>query len=1067
MTRAIHVNWMWVLVLANAQAASPACDLSFESARFDVCSTAIELVNDDLRFLADAAASAPSSIRVVKFGRPVNAGDRRALEALGAEVLDYVPHYAYLVRMDPELDRQAEGLSDVVWTGPFLPAFKIEANLARELRDGDMLAQVPDLDRLSVSLHVGEAADAVRAGLSTLPGLDFSHVEQSGNRHRLVYRFERAHLEAAVAALSQDDAVQAIALRWPPRLMNSQAGWLHQSGTNPDRPIFDQGIYGCGQVIGVLDSGLHVPHCAFDDPVHGGPAFTSCALGAACPPTAEDFTHRKVGAYYKWSGLAGGMEDLDGHGTHVTGSAVGNNHAAEVDCATLTTPGGVTDLDGTAPGAKLISQEMGPQLQYLATLGGTLYHAAHTAYLNTARIHNNSWGSACRDTSNVCIPGCLVGYREASRDADAVTWDFPELAVFAAAGNSGSGCGPGADVGSPGNAKNVFSVGSSLRGVNASQVSDFSSRGPANDRRTRPDFTAQGGVNVLASTRIHSAATGTACSVALMQGTSMASSAAAGLAALVREYLMRGFYPSGVEDPADAISNPSAALIRALMINGAETMTGTGSGAAVPNQNQGWGRVHLDNVLYFLGDNRHLWLLDHPGIQTSVTHHHFVDVFPGEPLKVTLVWHDFPGLILANPAIVNQLRLEVVTPGGEVWSQKLSPAGGLVNADPYQDISFIEYDDRNTVHQIVLPTPGAGVHEIRVSAIQIATGGDQPYALAVTGELQQALVVDPQFRDFGVVFLGQVSPPSGVRLNNQGLLDIDIDSIDPALAPFHADPATTCPAPPFTLVAGAVCELMYRFEPLVGGIVVQDFQIFDSNGTVVGDFTLSGAGQDPPVLDIAPTQVDFGSVVIGQTTPGQSVALTNAGTVSVDITGITSPVVGFQLTADTTCPPLPFSLSLPGETCDLVYAFAPTATGTLTSVIDVATTGMSLGQFNLEGTGVLLALDPNPVTLDFGPLLVGQTSAEGVVTVSNPNVVDVNVSVIALPGGEFQQGPSTTCVAPTTITAQSSCDLTFTFTPSADGSFSGTAVIDSDAGNLSIDLHGQGLGPQIFSDGFE
>ncbi|HRQ63585.1 MAG TPA: S8 family serine peptidase [Xanthomonadaceae bacterium] len=1059
---------MSVLVpLANVRADGPSCDLSFESVRFDVCEATIELVNDDLRFLADADAFAASAIRVVKFGRPLKADDRQALQALGAEVLDYVPHFAYLVRMDPTLDSVAADVPDVVWIGPFLPAFKIEANLARELRDGGVLSQVPDLDRLSVSLHAGEAVESARDRLSALSGLDFAHAEQTADRHRLVFRFRRPQLDVAVLALSQDDSVQAIALRWPPRLMNSQAGWLHQSGNSPDRPVFDQGIFGCGQVIGVLDSGLHVPHCSFDDPVHGAPSFTSCNLGAACPAIPHDFSHRKIGAYYKWSGLAGGMEDLHGHGTHVTGSAVGNNHAAEVDCAALTTPGGVTDLDGTAPGAKLISQEMGPQLQYLSTLGGTLYHAAHTAYVNTARIHNNSWGSACRDAGNNCIPGCLVGYREASRDADAVTWDFPELAVFAAAGNSGSGCGPGADIGSPGNAKNVFSVGSSWRGINADQMSGFSSRGPANDRRTRPDFTAQGGVNVVTSTRIHSAATNTACSVALSQGTSMASPAAAGLAALVREYLVRGFYPSGIEDPAQTIANPSAALIRALMINGAETMTGAGSGAAVPNQNQGWGRVHLDNVLYFLGDSRHLWLLDHPGIQSSLTHHHFVDVFPGEPLKVTLVWHDFPALVLANPAIVNQLRLEVVTPGGEVWSQKLSPAGGLIDADPYQDITAIDYDDRNTVHQIVLPAPTAGIHEVRVTAIQIATGGDQPYALAVTGNLRQALVVDPQFRDFGLVFLGQVSPPAGVRLNNQGPVDLQIDSIDPALAPFHSDPLTNCPAPPFTLAAGAVCELMYRFEPLVGGIVVQDFQIIDANGAALGDFTLSGAGQDPPLLDIAPTQLDFGSVVIGQTTPGQSVMLTNVGTVSVDVTGISPPAAQFQLTADTTCPPLPFSLPSPGDQCELVYSFSPTATGTLTSVIDVTTTGMSLGQFSLEGTGTLLALDPNPAVLDFGPVPVGQPSAEGIVTVSNPNVIDVNVSVIASPGGEFQPGPSTTCVAPFLMPAQSSCDLAYLFTPSAAGTLSGTVAVDSDAGSLLIDLQGEGLGPQIFSDGFE
>lgn len=120
------------------------------------------------------------------------------------------------------------------------------------------------------------------------------------------------------------------------------------------------------------------------------------------------------------------------------GSLAGNNlGTGAVDCATYSTPGGNTDLDGTAPGAKIIAQEAGNSLQYLNNLGGTLYHAANTAFQNGARIHSNSWGSSCRNSFGACISGCTVDYRATSRDGDQVVWDHPELAVFVAAGNSG------------------------------------------------------------------------------------------------------------------------------------------------------------------------------------------------------------------------------------------------------------------------------------------------------------------------------------------------------------------------------------------------------------------------------------------------------------------------------------------------------------------------------------------------------------------------------------------------------------------------------------------------------
>lgn len=724
-----------------AHADEKRCLISFDSATLDVCTAQVNVVSEVLRPLADPAAFADSPLRIVKFDAPIRAAQRAALESIGAEVLGYAPHYAYLVRMDPALDARAGALSGVLWTGPYLPVWKLDINLANDIaadatggKGGSIIDQA-DISRLSIDLRPQADLSAAGEALRGMPGLDLQFTERGFNHERLVVAFQRDQLAAAVHALAMRPDVTSVSLRWDNEFMNSQAGWLHQSGSNsgPDQlPIFEQGIFGCGQIIGAADSGVHAPHCSFRDDVFGQPVTSICATGSSCPPVTPNFNHRKIGAHYKWDGSTSGVPaDNQGHGTHVMASILGNNPVGAVDCATLASPGGLTDLDGTAPGAKLISQEMGASLQYLNSLGGTIFHAASIAYGNGARIHNNSWGSSCR-SSGVCITGCQVEYRQTTRDADAVVWENPDLAVFVAAGNSGglggnAGCGPGADVGAAGNAKNVFSIGSNNRGTGGNAMSGFSSRGPTQDRRSKPDITAQG-ASIQSASR-------TTCGAVSNSGTSMATPTAAGLAALVREYLNRGFYPSGLENEAHGIASPSAALIKAIMLTGAQEITGTGTTGGAPSQSQGWGRVHLDNALYFDGDARQLWLHDETaGLQTDGLGSHQLVVEQGEPLVVTLAWHDAPALVNANPHGVNQLRLEVETPEGDVWTQKLTPGGGLTNPNPFQGTSTADYDDRNNVHRIRLAAPSTGAYQVRVRGIQVAQG-PQPYALAATGKL--------------------------------------------------------------------------------------------------------------------------------------------------------------------------------------------------------------------------------------------------------------------------------------------------------------------------------------------
>ena len=722
---------------ASSWGGNAACEIRFDTTTFDACQQQHRHAPEASALNLNQTAEANSAYQVIKFDRPISPVMRGRVEASGAEILGYLPDYAYLVRTQPGARHRLEQLDHAVWAGPFEPNWKLESNLVNALLIDDRPPAMP----LTVALHRGVDADDLLEQVTGLPGVEHWFIERGVPRHSIVITVLGEALPELVESLATIDEVAHLLVRKVMQFHNSQGGWLHQSGEVDQLPIFDRGIFGCGQLVGVADSGVDFPHCAFADTVLGPPPVSDCQAGTACSPATPDLDQRKIPIYYKWSPAGDSLGDTScpsgaaaGHGTHVAGSVLGNNPANAVDCTNFSTPGGLTDLDGTAPGAKLIAQEMGDALGYLNDLGGTVHHLVSVAFANGARVHNNSWGGSCCFLGFFCIPGCTVTYDSFTESADQAVWDFPEMALFFAAGNDGTCCNAPNSVGSPGNAKNTVTVGATQRGASGNNMAGFSSRGPTADTRIKPDIVAQG--DGIVSVGSNGDPNTGSCGTCTLSGTSMASPTAAGMGALVREYLERGFYPTGIEDPANGISTISGALVKALMINGAHSMSGSGAGGGAPSQDQGWGRVLLDNSLYFDGDEQRLWLVDEfDGLETGQTHSYEIDIPGDQPLTISLVWHDFPGTIGAAVALVNQLRLEVEDPSGNVWTQKLPASSPFV---PFADTSTSAYDNRNNVHQVRLDSPLAGTYQIRVVGINVPMGGSQPYALVANGDFEPA-----------------------------------------------------------------------------------------------------------------------------------------------------------------------------------------------------------------------------------------------------------------------------------------------------------------------------------------
>ena len=686
-----------------------------------------------------AEASAPAWFRAIPEDRSprgrrylvavtraaLDAEQRRLLEVAGAGLLDYFPVHGYRIRVSPEAEARVRGLPFVAWLGPLPPHLKIEPHLwVRAARpDGDT--------KLRVILAEDEPAGRAVEALSNLAPLARPSGKDGAWRVTATVPGDRiAAVLSRLAALPEVEAVEQVR---PFRATNQDAVWVHQSfvGPSPQQtPIFDRGIFGCGQVVGIADTGQDYDLCYFRDAVNGPPPFAACLL-APCPAAAPAPGRRKDIIYYNWSGTPTGDDDTcpailggSGHGTHTSGSIAGDT-SAYADCVGFTSAGR-NGGDGQAPGARLVIQEMGDGLEYLNDRGGTLWNLADVAYRSGARIHSDSWAGACHDIFGSCIPGCTMPYDSFARDADLAMWTYPDLLLVLAAGNAGESCPAPIAVGTPAIAKSPVAVGSVGHGAGATAPSSFSSPGPVFDGRLKPTVAAQGESTVSAASDADP--TSNNCGTCSLDGTSMAAPTAAGLAALAREYYTGGFYASGSRDPARGFV-PTGALLKATLIDGAVAL---GAGAPSADFDSGFGRVLLGSTLSFSGSLFGLRVDDHrEGLISGSQVVHAYDVAAGTPLRVTLVWTDYPAALNARSARVNELRLEVVDPAGTVWFQTIDPGTGL----PQQTAdTAAPHDDRNVEERLVFETPVAGRWVVRVRGVDIPWG-PQPFALLVRGAL--------------------------------------------------------------------------------------------------------------------------------------------------------------------------------------------------------------------------------------------------------------------------------------------------------------------------------------------
>jgi hypothetical protein len=332
-----------------------------------------------------------------------------------------------------------------------------------------------------------------------------------------------------------------------------------------------------------------------------------------------------------------------------------------------------------------------------------LYDFFAAAHADGARVHTNSWGD---DGTGAYTP--LV------RDVDEFTYDHEDALVIFAVSN-------GRYVRAPENAKNALAVGASLNGVMADDHCSGGA-GPTDDGRRKPEIFAPG-------CGIESALNRDLCGITDSSGTSMAAPAIAAAGVLVRQYFEEGWYPSGARQAANVV-NPSGALVKAVLLNSAIDMSGI---PGYPSEQEGWGRVLLENALQFEGDRRSLVVLgdvrNASGLAQGVSDHLELTVDGStEPLKLTLTFTEPPAALMAAAATINDLDLELISPSGFRYR------GNVFDSENGWSVSGGEADSVNNVETILIPEPEAGRWRVSVHGAEI-NQGPQGYALVATGQL--------------------------------------------------------------------------------------------------------------------------------------------------------------------------------------------------------------------------------------------------------------------------------------------------------------------------------------------
>lgn len=276
----------------------------------------------------------------------------------------------------------------------------------------------------------------------------------------------------------------------------------------------------------------------------------------------------------------------------------------------------------------------------------------------------------------------------------------------------------------------------------------FSSNGPSSDGRVKPDIVAPGlsvlnaralplqtgecdpsGINLSAGQGIDG--------VNYRYGTSFAAPVISGMAALVRQYFMEGFYPTGSRNSSNLFL-PSGQLIKATLLNGAQPLVGyqpfnfdTGafetpvsllSGNLGYDNQQGYGRAILQPSLSLFSSGFRIRniVFDRVQISNNQVHNIFIMIdstnCDASVFSATITWADPPAVSGCVNCLLNNLDLTVRREYGDFRTYYGN--GGE--------------DNKNNVERARITDASNGLYSVTVTASNLAIS-PQKYSIVMAG----------------------------------------------------------------------------------------------------------------------------------------------------------------------------------------------------------------------------------------------------------------------------------------------------------------------------------------------
>lgn len=605
------------------------------------------------------------------------------LEGIGISVLQRVPYDSYIIRVKEhqQLDmiRHDENFRFIRMIKQYTAddtGFTVRKDhFANAGKSGPDVMLVIDL-----VLHREEDAPLVRDFLGS------NHIELIAS-YRNTIRVRVPAGNDIAYKLSSNKYIQAIYEHIPPVMHNDIARQLVNIDiAEQQSTAFEED--GTGETIAVADTGIDKQH--------------------------PDFSPNAISAVVWGRKATNDTSDPHGHGTHVTGTIIGNGTASQ------------GQIKGIAPGATIFFQSLLDENEELCDLELQLPELLQQAYENNARILNISWGSATESY-----------YTFDSAMIDQFVYDNQEMLVVVSAGNEAANRKdkngnplPGfGTVGSPATTKNGVTVGASNSkrdNGDAESMALFSSRGPCRpERRIKPDIVAPG-TNILSAKSSEAPDRNFASfyknpAYVFLEGTSMATPIVSGAAAMVREYYKK----------KRDHTRPAAALIKATLLNGTHQLSGTSAmlgSDMIPNNNQGYGMLDMKMTIPNKQADFKLWFCDSltdkllPFNKAGERRMFRLQLKQKSWLRVCMVFMD-------NPRMNVQSDLNLLISLESTITKWKGNAGINLKDEFY---SNTEEDFTNNIEIVRIENAEPGSYLIEAVADNVAPAGNVGFAIVIT-----------------------------------------------------------------------------------------------------------------------------------------------------------------------------------------------------------------------------------------------------------------------------------------------------------------------------------------------